>query len=241
MSFSAAIRSPLASKRLQDRADQPALDTIGLEDDQGPLHGTQSRSRSCGDSRRTVVYSGRGEFATSSESLAGDGLDDPPGEFLVGVGVEPPDADDGRLAEQRDDDPGHRAVVVLVAGRSGWGWPPIGDASGRSPGSPPRDRGARRPRRSGHAGRHRSGSRWPRRSAEGGTTRPAGGPRPGCRSIPAAPRAGSARPSRRGGRGGSPGARSIGDGRSSLDAGSLTRGTGVWRDSVRRGRAGRRP
>src|SRR5512135_276153 len=40
--------------------------------------------------------------------------DDAPFELHVRVGIEPPDADLGRLAQERDDDPGHCAVVVLT-------------------------------------------------------------------------------------------------------------------------------
>src|SRR5436309_2671384 len=36
-----------------------------------------------------------------------------PGEFFECVGIQPPDADFGSGAAERDDDPGHGAIVVL--------------------------------------------------------------------------------------------------------------------------------
>ncbi len=202
---------PLGLEALQDGADQPALDTIGLEDDQGSLHGTREYSGISGDRSRSVVYSGGGVFATSSGPITcvrQPALDDPPVELLIRVVIQPPDADDRDLLEQRDDDPGHRTVMVLAeVGLAGHGLPGAG-ANGRSPGSPPRGCGARRRRRSGRCGRRHTGSRWRRRCAAGGTTRPAARSRRAARSTPAAPRGGSARPSRRGGRAGSPAASS---------------------------------
>ena len=58
----------LGLEACEDRADQPALDTIGLEDDQGALHGTQSRCRSWDDGNHGPVESSMPgvDVATSS-------------------------------------------------------------------------------------------------------------------------------------------------------------------------------
>ena len=127
---------PLGLKPLQDLTHQPALDTIGLEDDQGTLHAREPMSdRGPGAGRKFLIPVSSPklliQFHHPRNSLVrgGAGCNVPAARRSVRLSfqgnswirIRPRAArsrTSGGSREQGDDDPGHIAPVVLARGRS---------------------------------------------------------------------------------------------------------------------------